>query len=238
MPRRQPKRVLESMLWRRLQEQACSIEKTRRAPHLVLRILFSFLCPVHPALPQAIFFPKILSFWDLGSTLSSREKAASRGWVLGTVLDGVAPQEKKENPFFWRVKKSEVLPMEAWQADLLVGFAADFGAWLVDFGGSCAGGFFVFGWRIFRWIFSAYFSFVFCDQKIQRQNPPLPWRFFWRVTTVGWNPDRPWANSKFSTGTLPEIEIRFVCPFFRRLRKSWLIGQEIAHSKARRQSEI
>ena len=59
----------------------------------------SFFCPVHPTLPQAIFFHKILSFWDLRSTLSSREKATSKGWVLGTVLDGVAPQEKKEYPF-------------------------------------------------------------------------------------------------------------------------------------------
>ena len=74
---------------------------------------------------------------------------------------------------------------------------------------------------------------------------------------VGWSPGRPWANSKFSTGTLHEIGIRFVCPFFKsRLRNSWsiataaleiprqasskphrLIGQEISHSKARRQAE-
>ena len=52
---------------------------------------FPFFCPVHPTLPQAIFFPKILSFWGLRPTLSSRE----------TVLDGVAPQENKENPFFF-----------------------------------------------------------------------------------------------------------------------------------------
>ena len=47
-----------------------------------------------------MFFRKILSFWDLRSALSRRAKATCRGWVLGTVLDGVAPQEKKEHPFF------------------------------------------------------------------------------------------------------------------------------------------
>ena len=61
----------------------------------------SFFCPVHPTLPQAIFFPRIPSLWDFGSTLSSREKVICRGWVLGMVLDGVPPQEKKENPFFF-----------------------------------------------------------------------------------------------------------------------------------------
>ena len=45
------------------------------------------------------------SFWDLRCTPSSREKATSRGWVLGTVLDGVAPQEKKEIPFFLACEK-------------------------------------------------------------------------------------------------------------------------------------
>ena len=61
---------------------------------------FPFFVPVHPTPPQAILFPKIPSFWDFRSTLSSREKATCRGWILGTVLDGVAPQEKKENRFF------------------------------------------------------------------------------------------------------------------------------------------
>ena len=64
--------------------------------HRLRPLDFFLFCPVLPALPQSIFFPQILSFWDLRSTLSSREKATSRGWVLGTVLDGVAPQEKKE----------------------------------------------------------------------------------------------------------------------------------------------
>ena len=60
---------------------------------------FFLLCPVHPTLPQAIFFPKIPYFWDRRSTLSSRE-GTCRGWVLGTVLDGVAPQEKRKILFF------------------------------------------------------------------------------------------------------------------------------------------
>ena len=60
---------------------------------------FLLFCSVHTTLPQANFFPRISSFWDLRSTRSSREKATCTGCVLGTVLDGVAPQEKKEIPF-------------------------------------------------------------------------------------------------------------------------------------------
>ena len=77
---------------------------------------FPFFCPVHPTLPQAIFFRKILSSWNLRSTLSSREKATSRGWVLGMVQDGVAASEKRKILFFvfffvflWRAKKGEFL---------------------------------------------------------------------------------------------------------------------------------
>ena len=69
-------------------------------PPFFVHPFFLFFCPVRPTLLQAIFFPKIPSFWDLRSALSRREKATCRGWVLGTVLDEVAPQEKKENPFF------------------------------------------------------------------------------------------------------------------------------------------
>ena len=76
-----------------------------RLSHLFLCILFSFFCPVCLTLPHAVLFPKIPSFWDFSSTLSRREKATCRGWVLGAVLDGVAPQEKKENPFFLARKK-------------------------------------------------------------------------------------------------------------------------------------
>ena len=72
----------------------------QKKSHLFLRILFSFFALSTPPFPQAIFFPKIPSFLDLRSTLSSREKATWRGWILGTVLDKVAPQEEKENPFF------------------------------------------------------------------------------------------------------------------------------------------
>ena len=154
--------------------------------------------------------------------------------------------------------------LEVRQADLLVGFAVDFWAWLADFGG-------VVRRRIF-WFrladFPADFSFVFCDQKyppqIAPQNPPLPWQSFGRLSTLGWTPDRPWANSKFSTGTLPvslKLEPGLSAHFFlatsKTLRNSWsmatapleiprqagfkphsLTGQEIAHLKARRQAEI
>ena len=81
---------------------------------------FPFFCPVRPTLPHAIFFPKIPSFWDLRSTLSHREKATCRGWVLGTVLDGVAPQEKKENPFFLaREKRQTSVMSDVWCCDFL-----------------------------------------------------------------------------------------------------------------------
>ena len=105
------------------------------------------------------------------------------------------------------------------QTDLLVGFAADFWAWLVDLGGggSCAPGSFVFGWWIFRRIFSADFSLVFCDPKIHcknpQVNPPLPWRPFGRFSSV-LNPRPAVSYFKFSTGTPPEIGIRFFCPLF------------------------
>ena len=68
---------------------------------IFLRILFSFFCPVHPTLPQAISFPKILSFWDLRCTLSSREKATSRGWVLGDGPGRGCPTGKKGRSFFY-----------------------------------------------------------------------------------------------------------------------------------------
>ena len=71
---------------------------------------FPFFSPVHPTLPRAIFFPKIPSFWHLRSTLSRREKATCRGWVLGTVLDGVAPQGKKGKSFFSGARKKVGFP--------------------------------------------------------------------------------------------------------------------------------
>ena len=80
--------------------------------HPFLRILFPFSFFPLFTLPQAIFFPQNPYFWDLRSAFSSREKATCRGWVLGTVLDGVAPQEKKENPFFLARKKVRFVPSE------------------------------------------------------------------------------------------------------------------------------
>ena len=90
-----------------------SFQKCPFSTHLFLRILLSFFfffpCPPHPS--PGNFFPQILSFWDLRSTLSSREKATSRGWVLGTVLDGVAPKAKKDNPSFSGTQKKVSLEL-------------------------------------------------------------------------------------------------------------------------------
>ena len=67
--------------------------------HLFLRILFSFFfCPVHPTLPQEIFFPKILSFWDLSSTLPV-EKSQPPGLGFGDGSGRGRPTGKKENLF-------------------------------------------------------------------------------------------------------------------------------------------
>ena len=60
-------------------------------------MLFPFLCPIHSTLPQAIFFPEISFFWELKSTLSSREIAHLHGLGFG---DRVAPQEKRKSSFF------------------------------------------------------------------------------------------------------------------------------------------
>ena len=49
------------------------LQALKRAPPFFAHP-FPFFCPVHPALAQAMFFPKIPSFWDLRSTLSSIEK--------------------------------------------------------------------------------------------------------------------------------------------------------------------
>ena len=86
------------------------IPSNRRFPTFFCASFFPVFAPVHPPPSPGNFLPKILSFWDLRSTLSSREKATSRGWVLGMVLGGVAPQEKKENPFSLAREKSEKIP--------------------------------------------------------------------------------------------------------------------------------
>ena len=77
----------------------------RDKPTLFCAHPFFLLSPVRPTLPQAISFLKIPSCWDLRSTLSSREKATSRGWVLGTVLDGVAPQGEKGKSFLFSLAR-------------------------------------------------------------------------------------------------------------------------------------
>ena len=66
--------------------------------------LFLMPCPPHPFRGQFSSRKSPLS-GSSRSTLSGREKATCRGWVLETVLDGVAPQEKKEDPFFSRARK-------------------------------------------------------------------------------------------------------------------------------------
>ena len=181
MPRRQPKSVPESMLWRHLQEQAFSIEKTRR--------------------------------------------------VLGGLTGGFVGR-----------------------------FCGGFLGLAGDFGGSCAGGFFIFGWRIFRRIFSVDFSFAFCDQKNppQKSKSTTSMAAFWKIFHSRLKP-RP-AVSKFQVQHWnPPWNWNQVCLpiFLPPLRNSWsmatapleiprqagfkphrLIGQEIAHSKARRQAEI
>ena len=60
---------------------------------------FCLPCLPHLTFPQAIFFPKIPSFWDLRCTLSSREKATCRGWIWGRFWTG-SPHRKKGISFF------------------------------------------------------------------------------------------------------------------------------------------
>ena len=88
---------------------------SRRNPPFFAHPFFLFFGPVHPTLPKAIFFPKLPTFWDLKSTLSCRLNVEKRqpagGWFFGKVLDMVAPQEKKENPFFLaRVGRPRCIP--------------------------------------------------------------------------------------------------------------------------------
>ena len=76
--------------------------------HLFLCILFSFFCPVRPSLPQAIFFPKILPFWDLRPTLSRREKA-TQGLGFGDGSGRGRPTGKKGKSFFLAREKRRVI---------------------------------------------------------------------------------------------------------------------------------
>ena len=128
-------------------------------------------------------------------------------------------------------------------------------------GSSRTGGCFVFGWRILRWIFSVDFSFVLCIKtstaNTHRKIHHFHGGLLEYLPPVGWNPDRPWANSKFSTETLHEVGMVFLPIFLSRLRNSWSmatapleiprqagfkphkqIRQEITHPRARRQAEI
>ena len=99
----------------------------------------------------------------------------------------------------------------AFSIDLTGGFVGRFCSGFLGlaggFRGAHAGGFFVRGWRIFRRIFSAEFSLVFCDQNNQLQNSTEKC-FHSRL-----KPDRPWANSKFSTGSL-KVESGLSAHFF------------------------
>ena len=61
---------------------------------------FPFFALSAPPFPGHFSSPKSTSFWDLRSTLSRREKATCRGWVLGDGSGRGRPRGKKENPFF------------------------------------------------------------------------------------------------------------------------------------------
>ena len=60
---------------------------------------FFFVALFTPPFPRQFSSPG--SFWDLRSALSSTERQPAGAGFWGTVLDGVAPQEKenKEDPF-------------------------------------------------------------------------------------------------------------------------------------------
>ena len=222
-----------------------------------------------PSSQNERFWPKSVVWKGAQQTLSIPPAAA--GGIAGAFHHGSldhAQKAAKECPRIHALKtppraillnrKNPACTWRFWQADLLVGFAADFWAWLADFGGVVRRRIFCFRLADFRRIFSADFSFAFCDQKNPPQKSTATWRSFGRFSTVGWTPDRPGANSKFSTGTLPDSGTRFVSPLLLpRLRNSWsmatapleipkqagfkphrLTGQEIVHSKARRQAEI
>ena len=97
--------------------------------------------------------------------------------------------------------------LEVWQADLLVGNAADFWAWLVDFGG-------VMRWRIFCFRlpdftvdFFGRFFFSFCDSK----NPPKKSTTFmvalWKVFHSRLKP-RPAVEQIPSSALVPFLKLK------------------------------
>ena len=160
-------------------------------------------CPLGPWTPPS-------SSWGIADafqhgSLDHAQKAAKecpRIHVLKT-----PPTGSKSNPS--QSKKPGVY-LEVWQADLLVGFAADFLGLVGGFRGGRAPADFLFSAGGFSGgFFRRIFLLHFATKKFHRQNPPLA-----DFSTLDWTPDRPWANSKFSTGTLPEIGTRFVCTLF------------------------
>ena len=74
---------------------------------------FLFFSLSTPPFPSQVSFLKFPSFRVLRSTLSSREKATWRGWVLGTVLDGVAPQENFRVNGIWHLNLHAKVPGQA-----------------------------------------------------------------------------------------------------------------------------
>ena len=187
------------------------------------RVADSF-CYFWAVFSKRTFLTKSVVWKGAQQTLSIPPAAAEGLQVHFNMGASTMPRRVSQNPCSENASESNTSPskkpgvyLEVWQADLLVGFAADFWAWLAE--GRAPGGIFVFDWRIFRQIF-CFGGFFFCILRPKNppqnplHNPPLPWWSFGRSSTVGWTPDRPWANSKFSTGTLPEIGTRFVCPLF------------------------
>ena len=59
------------------------------------------------------FLPRIPSFWDLKSTLSSREKGNCRGWFWGRFWTG-APHRKKGRSFFFLSGAREKVRIVEW----------------------------------------------------------------------------------------------------------------------------
>ena len=96
-----------------MHQQTCVNKRARADGHKVvthffLRIPFSFSVPVHSTLPRQSSSPNPL-FPKPQIYFFSREKETCRGWVLRTVLDGVAPQAQKGKSFFlWCARKGEV----------------------------------------------------------------------------------------------------------------------------------
>ena len=100
----------------------CPEKSSRKIPDRILQILYNknprqfsaevpgqFFALSTPPFPKQFSSPKLPSCWDLRSTLSSysRETATRRGWVMGTVLDWVAPQEKKKGKSFFFLVREE-----------------------------------------------------------------------------------------------------------------------------------